>query len=186
MAIPNRQHWLSLDDPRPGAADPAVVEGDRTGIEGGAELVVGAAEEAAVGSDDAGPRLLGGQERDGCARCGEHLVPSAHHRRGIDPLRRLHETVELRLRIPDPCDELQQERRIESRVLAAGRPGQEAKTSKNFTNSKSSQPNEWGVYVMRKELRKTNTDKTTGKPFTVVVRADRNGDVFEVFDLFPK
>ena len=61
-----------------------------------------------------------------------------------------------------------------------------AKTSKDVTNKKSSQPNEWGVYVTRKELRKTYTDKTTGKPFTVVVRADRNGDVFEVCDLFPK
>ena len=61
-----------------------------------------------------------------------------------------------------------------------------AKTSKNFENKKSSKPNEWGVYEMRKELKKTYKDKETGKPFTVVVRADRNGDVFEVFDLFPK
>ncbi len=61
-----------------------------------------------------------------------------------------------------------------------------AKTSRDIENKQASQPNELGVYAQRKEVRKTYTDKETGRHFEVVVRADRDGDVFDVFDIFPK
>ncbi|MBQ2346402.1 MAG: hypothetical protein II391_03520, partial [Kiritimatiellae bacterium] len=61
-----------------------------------------------------------------------------------------------------------------------------AKTSRDITNSRSSQPNEHGVYVQRKEVRKKYTDPKTKKQFEVVVRADNNGEVYEAFDVFPR
>jgi len=61
-----------------------------------------------------------------------------------------------------------------------------AKTSRDIENKQASQPNELGVYAQRKEVRKSYTDKVTGKRFEVVVRADRDGEVFDVFDIFPK
>ena len=61
-----------------------------------------------------------------------------------------------------------------------------AKTSRDITNSRSSKPNELGVYVQRKEVRKTYTDPATKKQFEVVVRADNKGEVYEVFDIFPR
>ena len=61
-----------------------------------------------------------------------------------------------------------------------------AKTSRDITNSRSSKPNAMGVYPQRKEVRKAYTDPDTGKPFEVVVRADGKGEVYEVFDIFPR
>ena len=61
-----------------------------------------------------------------------------------------------------------------------------AKTSRDIKNKRASRPNEFGVYPQRKEVRKTYTDRETGKKFEVVVRADNNGEVYEVFDLFPR
>ena len=61
-----------------------------------------------------------------------------------------------------------------------------AKTSRDIENKQASQPNELGVYAQRKEVRKSYTDKETGKRFEVVVRADRDGEVFDVFDIFPR
>lgn len=61
-----------------------------------------------------------------------------------------------------------------------------AKTSRDIENKRASRPNEFGVYPQRKEVRKTYTDHETGKKFEVVVRADNNGEVYEVFDIFPR
>ena len=61
-----------------------------------------------------------------------------------------------------------------------------AKTSRDIDNKQASQPNELGVYAQRKEVRKSYKDKETGKRFEVVVRADRDGEVFDVFDIFPR
>lgn len=61
-----------------------------------------------------------------------------------------------------------------------------AKTSRDIENKRASRPNEFGVYPQRKEVRKTYTDRETGKKFEVVVRADNNGEVYEVFDIFPR
>ena len=61
-----------------------------------------------------------------------------------------------------------------------------ARTSIDIKNGRASRPNELGVYPQRKEVRKQYTDKATGEKFDVVVRADSTGDVYEVFDLFPK
>ena len=61
-----------------------------------------------------------------------------------------------------------------------------AKTSRNIVNKRASRPNELGVYPQRKEVRKTYTDHETNKTFEVVVRADNNGEVYEVFDIFPR
>ena len=44
-----------------------------------------------------------------------------------------------------------------------------------------------GVYEPRKEVRKTFTDSDNrNKKFEVVVRADKNGEVFDAFDVFPR
>lgn len=62
-----------------------------------------------------------------------------------------------------------------------------AKTSRDITNKSSSKPNSLGVYEPRKEIRKTFTDPDNrNKKFEVVVRADKNGEVFDAFDVFPR
>ena len=62
-----------------------------------------------------------------------------------------------------------------------------AKTSRDITNKSSTRPNDLGVYEQRKEVRKTFTDPDDKKKkFEVVVRADKNGEVFDAFDVFPR
>lgn len=61
-----------------------------------------------------------------------------------------------------------------------------ARTSKDVTNKSASRPNGLGVYAQRKEVRKRYVDAKTKRPFEIVVRADSNGEVYEVFDVFPR
>lgn len=61
-----------------------------------------------------------------------------------------------------------------------------AKTSRDVRTSRATKPNKDGVYAQRKEIRKQYTDPKSGRKFEVVVLADNNGDVYEVFDVYPR
>jgi hypothetical protein len=61
-----------------------------------------------------------------------------------------------------------------------------AKTSRDVRNKTAKTPNKNGVYAQRKEIRKQYTDQKTKTKFEVVVIADNNGEVYEVFDIYPK
>ena len=61
-----------------------------------------------------------------------------------------------------------------------------ARTSKDVRNKIAEKPNKNGVYAQRKEIRKKYTDPKTKKKFEIVVIADNNGEVYEVFDLYPR